>query len=144
MPLARDSPSIQGDVPGPDPARAPPNKAIAQAGLACRGSRRGSPLPAKVRDVERRCPRKRAGLVHVWSTRHRNRAVPNGLQRYIVRASHALTASQPSDSGVCATLISDTSSDACWALFGGGVAAVAETYFGQFTYGSTGAGDGSK
>ena len=41
MPLARDSPSIQGDVPGPDPARAPPNKAIAQAGLACRGQPAG-------------------------------------------------------------------------------------------------------
>jgi hypothetical protein len=26
-----------------------------------------------------------AGLVHVWSTRHRNRAVPNGLQRCMVR-----------------------------------------------------------
>jgi hypothetical protein len=41
MPVARDSPSIQGDVPGPDPARAPPNKAIAQAGLACRGQPAG-------------------------------------------------------------------------------------------------------
>jgi hypothetical protein len=59
MPLARDSPSIQGDVPGPDPARAPPNKAIAQAGLACRGqpagvylasqgsATRGAPLPPR-------------------------------------------------------------------------------------------------
>ena len=28
-------------------------------------------LPAKVRDAERRCPRERACLVHVWSTRHR-------------------------------------------------------------------------
>src|SRR5215218_2147008 len=65
MPVTRDSPSIQGDVPGPDPARAPPNKAIAQAGLACRGqpagvspcqprSRRGAPLPPQ------------AG--HAWST----------------------------------------------------------------------------
>ena len=41
MPLTRDSPSIQGDVPGPDPAGAPPNKAIAQAGLACRGQPAG-------------------------------------------------------------------------------------------------------
>jgi hypothetical protein len=59
LPQTRDSPPIQGDVPGPDPARAPPNKAIAQAGLACRGSRRGSPLPAKVRQAERRCPGER-------------------------------------------------------------------------------------
>jgi hypothetical protein len=60
MPLTRDSPSTQGDVPGPDPARAPPNKAIAQAGLACRGQpagvclasqgpRRGAPLPPRAR-----------------------------------------------------------------------------------------------
>jgi hypothetical protein len=41
MPVTRDSPSIQGNVPGPDPARAPPNKAIAQAGLACRGQPAG-------------------------------------------------------------------------------------------------------
>ena len=58
MPVTRDSPSIQGDVPGPDPARAPPNKAIAQAGLACRGQLagvclarqgppRGAPLPPR-------------------------------------------------------------------------------------------------
>jgi hypothetical protein len=58
MLVTRDSPSIQGDVPGPDPARAPPNKAIAQAGLACRGQPagvslasqgppRGAPLPPR-------------------------------------------------------------------------------------------------
>jgi hypothetical protein len=73
MPVTRDSPSIQGDVPGPDPARAPPNKAIAQAGLACRGQPAGVSLPAKVRQAERRCPRERAGLVHLWSTCHRSR-----------------------------------------------------------------------
>ena len=64
MALARDSPSIQGDVPGPDPARAPPSKAAAggarlsgAAGgvyLAKQGPRRGAPLPP------------RAG--HAWST----------------------------------------------------------------------------
>jgi hypothetical protein len=27
-------------------------------------------------------------LVHVWSTSHRMRAVPNGLQRHVVRAGH--------------------------------------------------------
>ena len=60
MPLATDSPPIQGDVPGPDPARAPPNKAIARAGLACRGQLAGSPLLAKVRDAEGRCPHRRS------------------------------------------------------------------------------------
>ena len=59
MPVARDSPSIQGDVPGPDPARAPPTKAIAQAGLACRGQPAGVYLAAKVRDAA--C-RPRAGV----------------------------------------------------------------------------------
>ena len=44
MPVTRDSPSTQGDVPGPDPARAPPNKAIAPAGLACRGQPAGASL----------------------------------------------------------------------------------------------------
>jgi hypothetical protein len=79
MPVTRDSPSILGDVPGPDPARAPPNKAIARAGslsgvaggglLASQGPRRGAPLPPRA-----------SVPVHVWSTCHRNRAVPSGLQ----------------------------------------------------------------
>ena len=47
MALVRDSPSIQGDVPGPDPARAPPNKAIAPAGLACRGAAGGGLLASQ-------------------------------------------------------------------------------------------------
>src|SRR5215218_1561270 len=64
MPVTRDSPSIQGDVPGPDPARAPPSKAVARRGslvgqpagvsLASQGPRCGAPLPP------------RAG--HAWST----------------------------------------------------------------------------
>jgi hypothetical protein len=47
LPLTRDSPPIQGDVPGPDPARAPPNKAIARAGLACRGQSAGVSLASQ-------------------------------------------------------------------------------------------------
>jgi hypothetical protein len=80
MPVTRDSPSIQGDVPGPDPARAPPNKAIAMAGLACRGSRRWSALPRQGPRCGAPLPPRAACLVHVWSTRHRSRAVRNGLQ----------------------------------------------------------------
>ena len=64
MPVTRDSPSTQGDVPGPDPARAPPNKAIARAGLACRGSRRGS--PCQPRSATRSAAAPRAG--RTWST----------------------------------------------------------------------------
>src|SRR5215218_7647442 len=79
MPVTRDSPSIQGDVPGPDPARAPPNKAIAQAGLACRGQPAGVSLPAKVATRSAAAPTGGACLVHVWSTRHRSRVVRNGL-----------------------------------------------------------------
>src|SRR5215208_184798 len=52
MPVVRYSPSTQGDVPGPDPARAPPNKAIARAGLACRGQPAGG-LPCQPRSATR-------------------------------------------------------------------------------------------
>jgi hypothetical protein len=55
---------IQGDVPGPDPARASPNKAIAGRGSLVGGSRRGLPCLGKVRDAARRRPR--AG--RAWST----------------------------------------------------------------------------
>jgi hypothetical protein len=78
MPVTRNSPSIQGDVPGPDPARAPPSKAVAGRGSLVGGSRRGSALPGKVRDAERRCPRVRGvpgpHLVHMPSD-------PSGSQR---------------------------------------------------------------
>jgi hypothetical protein len=47
MPLAQTPPGL------------PLNKAIAQAGLACRGQPAGVSLPAKVREAERRCPRER-------------------------------------------------------------------------------------
>jgi hypothetical protein len=70
-----------GDVPGPDPARAPLPRRSPRRGSLVAGSRRGSALPAKVRQAERRCPRERACLVHVWSTRHRSPAVRNGRQR---------------------------------------------------------------
>jgi hypothetical protein len=62
-----------GGCPGPDPARAPPNKAIAPAGLTCRGQPAGVSLPAKVRDAERRCPHRWGmpgpGLVHTPAVR---------------------------------------------------------------------------
>jgi hypothetical protein len=85
MPVTRDSPSIQGDVPGPDPPRLPPNKAIAQAGLACRGQPAGVSL-AQPRSAMRSAAAPTSGtcLVHVWATRHRNRAVLSGHQRYVV------------------------------------------------------------
>jgi hypothetical protein len=72
--VTRDSPSTQGDVPGPDPARAPPTKAMLRRGSLVGGSRRGSTLPAKVRQAGAAVPGERC-LVHVWSTCHRNRAV---------------------------------------------------------------------
>src|SRR5918995_7540300 len=59
MLVTRDSPSIQGDVPGPDPARAPPSKAVAGRGSLVGGSRLGSTLSGKVRNAARRCPRER-------------------------------------------------------------------------------------
>jgi hypothetical protein len=70
MPVTRDSPSIQGDVPGPDPARAPPNKAIARAGLACRGQPAGVSL-ASARSARRSAAAPTSGAcpAHVWSTR---------------------------------------------------------------------------
>src|SRR5215211_7473562 len=51
-------PSTQGDVPGPDPARAPPNKAIAPAGLACRGQPAGGLPLAAAHDQHAAPPRK--------------------------------------------------------------------------------------
>jgi hypothetical protein len=70
MPLATDSPSILGDVPGPDPARAPPNKASPGRGSLVGGSRRGSPCQA--RSAMRSAAAPRAGvpgprLVHMPS-----------------------------------------------------------------------------
>src|SRR5215218_4779753 len=64
MPVTRDSPSIQRDVPGPDPARAPPNKAIAQAGLLVGGS--GGGLPCLARSAARSAAAPTGGAC--WST----------------------------------------------------------------------------
>jgi hypothetical protein len=64
-PLARDSPSIQGDVPGPDPARAPPSKAVAGGARLSGAAGGGLPCFGKVRDAERHCPRSEACLVKV-------------------------------------------------------------------------------
>jgi hypothetical protein len=66
MPLTRDSPSIQGDVPGPDPARAPPSKAV--AGGARLSGAAGGGLPCQARPAMRSAaaPGERACLVHVW------------------------------------------------------------------------------
>jgi hypothetical protein len=84
MPVTRDGPSLQGDVPGPDPARAPPNKAIAQAGSlvgqpagvspGSQGSAMRSAAAPHERDVPGPC------LGHT----PRNRAVLSGHQRYVV------------------------------------------------------------
>jgi hypothetical protein len=78
LPLTRDSPSTQGDVPGLDPARAPPSKAVARrarlsgaagGGLPCQASSatRGAPLPP------------RAGCA--WSMLGHSRWEPVGTQR---------------------------------------------------------------
>jgi hypothetical protein len=84
MPVTRDSPSIQGDVPGPDPARAPPTKAVAGGARLSGAAGGGLPCLGKVRDAERRCPRSRRG----WSTfgphasgAERLATVSSGLQR---------------------------------------------------------------
>jgi hypothetical protein len=55
-PVTRDSPSIQGDVPGPDPARAPPSKAVAGGARLSGAAGGGLPCLGKVRDAARRCP----------------------------------------------------------------------------------------
>jgi hypothetical protein len=85
MPLVGTARLYRGMSPGPDPARAPLTRRLSWRGSLVGGSRRGSALPAKVRQAERRCTRERGmRLVHVWSTCHRSRAVLSGLQRYIV------------------------------------------------------------
>ena len=53
------------------------------AGARLSGEQAGSPCQAKVRDA---APASGACLVHDWSTRHRSRAVRNGLRRYNIRA----------------------------------------------------------
>ena len=64
MPVTRDSPSIQGDVPGPDPARAPPSKAVA-GGVRLSGAAGGG-LPCQARSAMRRAAAPRAAcLVYV-------------------------------------------------------------------------------
>jgi hypothetical protein len=60
------------------------------SGLPARGAvRTGLPRPPPLHDLARSKPAVRwmsRALVHVWSTCHRRRAVPSGLQRYVVRA----------------------------------------------------------
>jgi hypothetical protein len=72
-----------GDVPGPDPARALPSKAV--AGRVRLSGAAGGDLPCKVRDAERRCPHERGvlgpRLGHMPSE-------PSGRQRYVVSAGH--------------------------------------------------------
>jgi hypothetical protein len=50
-------------------------------GLTCRGQQEGSPCQARSMTRSAAAPASGACLVHVWSTRHRSRAVRNGLQR---------------------------------------------------------------
>jgi hypothetical protein len=61
MPVTRDSPSIQGDVSGPDPARASPSKAVAGRGSLVGGSRRG--LPCQARSAMRRAAAPASGVL---------------------------------------------------------------------------------
>jgi hypothetical protein len=80
MPVTRDSPSIQGGVPGPDPAR--DTLARRLPGGARLSGAAGGGLPCQARSAMRSAAAPRAAcLVHVWSTCHRSRAVRSGLQR---------------------------------------------------------------
>ena len=83
MPLTGDSPSIQGDVPGPDPARAPPTKAVARRARLSGGSRWGSTLP-------RQGPRRGAPLPprvgRAWSTFGPH---PIGAERFVAVSNGA-------------------------------------------------------
>jgi hypothetical protein len=88
MPLTRDSPSTQGDVPGPDPARAPLPRRSPRWGSPVGAAGGGLPCLGKVRHAERRCP----ASGRAWSTvgphaigAERFVAVSSGLQPYIVR-----------------------------------------------------------
>ena len=71
-------PVYTGDVPGPEPARAPPSKAVAGGAHLSGAAGGGLPCLGRVRDAERRCPRERGvpgpRLVHIPSE-------PSGSQR---------------------------------------------------------------
>jgi hypothetical protein len=89
MALARDSPSIQGDVPGPDPARAPPSKAAAGRVRLSGAAGGGLPCLGKVRHARSAAaPASESCLStfgpHAIGT-ERSPTVP---QRYVVPAGH--------------------------------------------------------
>jgi hypothetical protein len=67
MPLTRDSPSIQGDVPGPDPARAPLARRSPGRGSLVGGSWRGSPCQPRSAKRSAAAPASGTYLVHAPS-----------------------------------------------------------------------------
>jgi len=83
--VTRDSPSIQGDVPGPDPARAPLTRRLPGGARLSGAAGGGSTLPAKVRQAERRCPRER-DVPGPWlgHTRWEPTGTQHGHRRYVV------------------------------------------------------------
>ena len=85
MPVTRDSPSIQGDVLAQTPPGLPLTRLSPRRGSLVGAA--GGGLPCQPRSATRRAAAPTSGtcLVHVWATHHRNRAVPSGSQRYLVR-----------------------------------------------------------
>jgi hypothetical protein len=70
-----------------------PYQGDCQAGLACRGSRRGSPLPATVRHAERRCPHERHMPGPPLGHTPTMQAVGGGHHRYLARELASTTSS---------------------------------------------------
>jgi hypothetical protein len=84
MPVTRDSPSIQGMSLAQTPPGLPLTRRLPGRGSLVGGSRRGSPLPAKVRPGGAPLP-PRAGRPWSMFRPHRwNRPVPGGHRRYVV------------------------------------------------------------
>ena len=87
--VTRDSPSIQGDVPGPDPARAPLTRRLPGgarlSGAAGGGSRRGVYLASQGPPGGARCPRER-DVPGPWlgHTRWEPTGTQHGHRRYVV------------------------------------------------------------
>jgi hypothetical protein len=75
-----------GDVPGPDPARAPLARRL-PGGFACRGQQAGIYL-ARSATRSAAAPTSEACLVHVWATCHRNPAVASGTS--LAQVIHAI------------------------------------------------------
>jgi hypothetical protein len=84
MPVTRDSP-YTGGCPWPRPRQGSSTRRLPGGARLSGAASGGLPCPPRVATRSAAAPRERACLVHVWSTCHRSRAVPSGLQRHIVR-----------------------------------------------------------